>query len=323
MLGLTLMAIIGTLWVTGRRFELGGTVIGNGHGVWNQKLAFASGPSAAEQCLVVLLRLVTVEDARGNADFEVARGKQVPFASGMRRVGYAKGHVQLTAPPVIRCEFFWQQNIMDNTAGRRYLRRPRRVRVMSPERETLTHDSRIGMTSIYRSKMDSDCRVLRDERICGDLNLRSGEKAHLAYDCIGAGLSRICALLCCVGTDLRSICSLDVREHREHENDEGQDFDSCQNCGKANETLLKRLFSSVVALFLSAVAVTAGGSITLCTSVWRCRGESTSLLAIGECLLGMIGCWFLFGCSFSVAICGCPRRWLWGIGACASYTTQK
>jgi hypothetical protein len=75
----------------------------------------------------------------------------------------------------------------------------------------------------------------------------------------------------------------------------------------------------VMTLFLSGTASVAGGTITLCRSVWRHSGERASGLAVGVFWLGMIGGWFLFGCSFSMAIWGCPWRWLWGISACASY----
>jgi hypothetical protein len=110
-----------------------------------------------------------------------------------------------------------------------------------------------------------------------------------------------------------------IRFHREVENEEGNDLDNGENRGQTNQSLFKQFFSSVVALFLSGAASAASGALALCTSVWRRRGEGASALGICAFWLGMIGSWFLFGCSFSMAIWGCPWRWLWGVGACASY----
>ena len=77
-------------------------------------------------------------------------------------------------------------------------------------------------------------------------------------------------------------------------------------------------FSSVVALFFCGIASGVLGAGVLGWSAWRRKGESVGFLAISVFLIALGAGWVFFGCSFSMALWGCPWRWLCGLGACGA-----
>jgi hypothetical protein len=120
------------------------------------------------------------------------------------------------------------------------------------------------------------------------------------------------------GALIGGFCRLNVSAHSKIEERQRYYFDAGEYGRKAYEMLLKRFFSSVMALFFGGFASILGSTTYACRSLWRRGGEGVGRGALVIWVCGVIGGWFLFGCSFSMALWGCPWSWLFGASAYAT-----